>query len=88
MNWKNYRASVSTVLPLLAMTLYLAACQLQTTTRTAATDAAIAADVCRVWQPTTYSSRDTAETQLGNRANNAARDAYCTGAKADVADNE
>jgi uncharacterized lipoprotein YajG len=66
------------LLPLVT-TCLLAGCQLTSTTRTNAAEAAaaIAADVCRAWQPTTYSSRDTAETQLGNRANNAARDAYC-----------
>lgn len=58
---------------------FLAGCSQTSGTLTAATDVAIARDVCSVWVPTTWSSRDTQETRLGNQANNAARDAYCKG---------
>lgn len=77
MRSRTFTARVSIALPMLAMTCFLAACQSATTTRTAETDRAIAADVCRVWRPVTYSSRDTEKTRLEVRANNAARDAYC-----------
>lgn len=67
---------------LLAMTFGLAGCSPTLSTLTGGTDAAkaaasIAADVCRAWKPTPYSIRDTPETQLGNRSNNASRDSYC-----------
>jgi hypothetical protein len=67
---------------LLAMLCVLAGCSPTLTTLTGGTDAAkteqsIAADACRAWKPVTYSSRDTPETQLGNRASNAARESYC-----------
>lgn len=77
MSWKTPIASASTALSLLATTFFLAGCSPTLTTRTAATEAAIAADVCRAWQPVTYSSRDTEQTQLEVRATNAARAAYC-----------
>lgn len=48
----------------LATTFLLTGCSPAVTTRTAATEAAIAADVCRAWIPVTYSSRDTDQTQL------------------------
>jgi hypothetical protein len=63
---------------LLAMTFSLAGCLSTSTTRTDATEAAIVADVCRAWPVVTYSSRDTEQTQTEARANNAARDAYCS----------
>ena len=67
---------------LLAMLFSTAACQQIPTTRTVAieADTMIAEDICDVWLPVSYSSRDTDETQLEARANNAARDAYCGGA--------
>lgn len=68
-----------TALLLPPMMFVLAACQSIPATRTDETEKTIAADVCRAWQVTPYSSRDTPETQLGNRANNAARAAYCRG---------
>lgn len=72
--------SVSTVLLLLATTFCLAGCQSSLTTQTDAIERRIVDDTCkRAWLVTTYSSRDTSETQLGNRANNARRDAYCKG---------
>lgn len=64
-------------LPMLATMLFLAGCLPTTTTHIAGTEANIAAGVCRVWKPVTYSSRDTDQTRLEARANNAARDAYC-----------
>lgn len=46
-------------------------------TQTAEIDQAVTQGVCGVWKAVTYSSRDTEQTQLEARANNAARDAYC-----------
>jgi hypothetical protein len=37
----------------------------------------IVGEVCRVWKPRTYSSRDTQETQLEIRRNNSAQRAFC-----------
>lgn len=68
---------------LLLVTLFLlASCSPTLTTLTGGTSAAvteqsIAADVCRAWKAVSYSSRDTPETQVEARANNASRDAYC-----------
>lgn len=67
---------------MLAMTLLLVGCQSIQTTLTGETEVAkaersIASDVCRAWKPVTYSSRDTPDTQLEARSNNAARTAYC-----------
>lgn len=75
----RFKANVLMLLVLLGMTSWLGGCSSLSTTRTAAIEAdqAIASDVCSVWLVTSYSRRDTEETQLGNRANNAARDAYC-----------
>lgn len=72
--------SVLMRLALLAMTLFLVGCLPTTTIHTAATEVAIASDVCRVWKPVIYSRHDTPGTVDGPdgiRANNAARDAYC-----------
>lgn len=79
MSSSSFKANGLKLLLLLGMTSCLGGCLSLNTTRTSAIEAdkAIAAQVCRVWLPTTYSSRDTEETRLGNRANNAARDAYC-----------
>lgn len=71
---------VSTLLLMLGTASLLAACQSLQKTNTAATEAQIAADVCRAWRPVTYSSRDTEQTRTEARANNAARDAYCIAA--------
>jgi hypothetical protein len=38
----------------------------------------IVGEVCRVWKPRTYSSRDTQESQLEIRRNNVSRDAFCS----------
>lgn len=46
-------------------------------TQTAEIDQSVTTGVCSVWKAVTYSSRDTEQTQLEARANNAARDAYC-----------
>jgi len=66
--------------PLLLVTMFsVAGCQNLLTTRTGATraDTTTAIQVCSIWGAVTYSSRDTPETRLEARANNAARDAYC-----------
>lgn len=77
MNSKPFTRSVSKKLLPLVMTLFLAGCLQTTTTHIAATESKIVAGVCKVWVPVTYSSRDTLETQLKVRANDAARDTYC-----------
>lgn len=77
MSWKTCTARASIAPLLLATMLFPAGCSPTTTTLTAGTEATVAADVCRVWLPLTYSSRDTELTQTEARANNAARDAYC-----------
>lgn len=82
----SFKTRGLTLLLALAMTSCLAGClSLQTTptgeieARAAAiaADKAIAAKVCAEWVAVTYSSRDTEQTRLEVRANNAARDAYC-----------
>jgi hypothetical protein len=55
----------------------LGGCQSILPTNTAATETSIAADTCRAWKPVTYSSRDSEQTQVEARANNAARESYC-----------
>lgn len=77
MNWKSFTAGVFAKPLLLVMMLSLVGCQSIQTTRTAETEEKIAEDTCSVWKAVTYSSRDTPETQLEVRANNAARKAYC-----------
>lgn len=70
LQWRN-----ALMLPtLLGTMLSLAGCLSISTTQTVETD--LVTGVCKAWQPTTYSSRDTPETQTGNRANNAARKAW------------
>lgn len=80
MRLKSLTASASIVLLMLATVWLLVGCQTIQTTPTDETERRIAADVCRVWLPVTYSSRDTPETQIEVRAGNAARNAYCGGA--------
>lgn len=79
MKSSSFRVSASIGLTLLGMTSLLVGCQLTQTTETAAInlDRELTAQVCDVWKPVTYSSRDTDQTQLEARANNAAREAYC-----------
>ena len=78
MSLKFSKATVFVTPLLLGMTFLLAGCLLTPRTQTAATsDIHITAGVCSVWKPVTYSSRDTDQTQLEARANNAARKAYC-----------
>ncbi len=77
MNWKSFTASASAALLTLATTSFLAGCSPTTSTLTVETEGAIAAGVCQAWKPVTYSSRDTEQTQLEARANNAARASYC-----------
>lgn len=77
MNWNFYSMYGLKLLKMLAMMFCLAGCSLTTTTRTKETDARITAGVCTVWKPITYSSKDTPQTQLEVRGNNAAQKAYC-----------
>jgi len=77
MNSKSFRESAFALPLLLAMMCLLVACQSTPRTNTAAADAAVTSGVCSAWQPVTYSSRDTPDSILQIRANNAARDAYC-----------
>lgn len=79
MKSSSFKMSVLTGLKLLGTTFWLAGCTLTPTTQTAAIelDAEITQSVCGVWKVVTYSSRDTEQTQLEVRANNAARGAYC-----------
>lgn len=79
MHFKPSRTSVSKLQVMLVMTLLLAGCQVIPTTQTAAikADKSIADNVCSVWKPVTYSSKDTQQTQLEVRANNAAQAGYC-----------
>lgn len=97
MRWNSQVSRMWTPLSLLVMMSFLVACSQTNTTLTGVIDSALSggteqraeasfdrirADICRrAWRPTPYSSRDTPETQLGNRANNAARDEFCRGAK-------
>lgn len=78
------RSQTTRLKPLLALatTFFLAACSPTLTTLTGGTDDetwnAVTRRLCaEAWRPQTYSSRDTDQTQLEARANNAARDAYC-----------
>lgn len=66
----NALVKLAPLLSVLAMT----ACQSATVTAVSSQSIAV---VCDVWTPTTYSSRDTAETQMEIVAANAARDAFC-----------
>ena len=77
MSSRGWLRSAWSPLCLLGLTCSLAGCLETRATRIAATDKRAAVAVCSAWLPTTYSSRDTPETQLGVRANNAARAAYC-----------
>jgi hypothetical protein len=78
MNSKSYNQIVFALPILLGTTLLLAACLSTPMTQTAATsDANITAGVCSVWKNVSYSSKDTDQTRLEVRANNAARTAYC-----------
>jgi hypothetical protein len=81
-NRRTHMANAWMRLLLLAMLCVLARCSPTLSALSGGIDAAkteqsIAVDVCRAWKPVTYSSRDTRETQLGNRASNAARISYC-----------
>jgi len=95
MRWNSHISRMWTLPIALMMMSCLAACSQTNTTLTGVIDGALSggteqraddsiqrlrADTCRrAWKPTPYSSRDTTETQLSNRANNAARDEYCRG---------
>ena len=79
MSSSSFKATGLKLLVLLVMTSSLGGCQSLTTTRTAGIEAdkAVTVGVCRVWVPITYSSRDTDQTRLEVRGNNAARGKYC-----------
>lgn len=79
MSSSSSKATAWTGLKVLGMTFCLVGCQSLQTTRTAGIEAdqAVTAGVCRVWVPITYSSRDTDQTRLEVRGNNAARGEYC-----------
>lgn len=79
MSSRAFKTRGLNALKLLAMTCLVAGCVPTLTTQTAAIEAdrVTAAQVCKVWVPITYSSRDTEQTQTEVRANNAARKAYC-----------
>lgn len=78
MNSKHFRVNVFVLPPLLGTMLLLAACLSNQKTLTAATsDVSITAGVCSVWKNVSYSSKDTDQTRLEVRSNNAARAAYC-----------
>jgi hypothetical protein len=75
MRWKSSTAAACALLLTLATGCSTASLSI---TPTQTTETRIAADVCSVWLPVSYSaSQDTAETVLRVRAGNAARDAYC-----------
>ena len=77
MNSKSYSQIVFALPMLLGTMLFLAACLSNPTTPTAATsDVKITAGVCTAWKPVSYSSKDTEQTRIEARANNAARKAY------------
>lgn len=80
MKSRTHTGGALTLLLMLGSASLLASCQSLQKTNTAATETRIAANVCRAWRAVTYSSRDTDQTRLEARANNAARDAYCIAA--------
>lgn len=77
MSWRSSTGSAFAMPIVLAMTLSLAGCLTTRATLIGGTEGRIVSDVCSVWKPVTYSSRDTEQTRLEARANNAARNAYC-----------
>ena len=79
MSSRPFRASGLTALTTLVMTFSMVGCQQTLTTRSAGIEAdkAAASAACEAWKPLTYSSKDTDQTQLEVRGNNAARGAYC-----------
>jgi hypothetical protein len=60
------------LLPLATM-FCLGGCSLTLGTSIGAIDAAVVTRVCTAWAPVTYSSKDTPQTQIEVRGNNAAR---------------
>ena len=97
MRWNLQISRMWTPLSLLVMMSCLVACSQTNTTLTGVIDGALSggteqraessldkirADICRrAWRPTPYSSHDTPETQISNRANNASRTEFCRGAE-------
>lgn len=60
----------------LVVPLLTTACGMTFRTSIGETDAAIVQRVCTAWLPVTYSSRDTEQTKIEAKANNAAREAF------------
>jgi hypothetical protein len=79
MNWTSLKASACVRLFALALIFSTVACQPIKTIPIVEIDMRVTAGVCEAWQPVTYSSRDTEQTQIEVRAGNAAREAYCRG---------
>lgn len=77
MSWRYSKANVFARLSVLGTMCCLGACQPMALTPTVAIDTRTAEQVCSVWKAVSYSSKDTSQTQLEVRANNAAREAYC-----------
>lgn len=72
-----FKVAGCVLLPMLVSGCFLATIDQTRPTQTAEIDRQVTTGVCSVWKAVTYSSRDTEQTQLEARANNAARDAYC-----------
>lgn len=79
MSSRSFKVNGLSALTLLAMTFLMVGCTQTLTTRSAGIEAdkAAAGAACKAWKPLTYSSKDTDQTQLEVRGNNAARGAYC-----------
>lgn len=79
MGSRAYKASGWTAPMMLAMTFSMVGCTqtLMTPSAGIEADKAAASAACEAWKPLTYSSKDTDQTQLEVRGNNAARGAYC-----------
>lgn len=80
---KTFKKTGLTALWMLGTTFCLGGCLPIQTTQTGAIEAdqVVVTSVCRAWLPISYSSRDTEQTQLEVRANNAAQSAYCRPAR-------
>ena len=71
MSWRGKR-----MLPPVACALILTCCA---TTDTGAIDAAALERICPAWPYVTWSARDTPETVIDAKVNNAAKGAFCEG---------
>jgi len=79
MNSRFFKVKGLSALTLLVMTFSMVGCTQTLTTHSAGIEAdkEAASAACKAWKPLTYSSKDTEQTQLEVRGNNAARGAYC-----------